>query len=66
MERAELMGYNITKVVFRGYKASEKLQSMHNNAIETRTRLVLEQETEQKSQDLADFKLTKGAFLTHS
>jgi hypothetical protein len=57
--RAERIGYRINKVVYRGYHASEKLQAMHDNAIETRTRLRLESETEQQAQELADLKLER-------
>lgn len=57
--RAGRIGYAINKVVYRGYHASEKLQAMHDNAIETRTRLRLESETEQQSQELADLKLER-------
>lgn len=41
-ERAKKIGYDITKVVFRGYLASPKLQQMHDNSINTRTKLKLE------------------------
>lgn len=57
--RAERIGYTINKVVYRGYHASDKLQAMHDNAIETRTRLRLESETEQQAQELADLKLER-------
>ena len=57
--RAERIGYRINKVVYRGYHASDKLQAMHDNAIETRTRLRLEAETEQQAQELADLKLER-------
>jgi hypothetical protein len=56
---AERIGYNINKVVYRGYLASNKLQVMHDNAIELRTRLVLENETEVQQQELTDLKLTR-------
>ncbi|HZN69044.1 MAG TPA: hypothetical protein VFB66_27435 [Tepidisphaeraceae bacterium] len=59
--RAERIGYRITKVVYRGYHASNKLQSMHDNAIEARTRLRLEAETEAQAQELADLKLRREA-----
>src|SRR6185369_4457665 len=52
--RAERIGYRINKVVYRGYFASEKLQSMHDGAIETRTSLQLQAETERQAQELAD------------
>ncbi|HYC89971.1 MAG TPA: hypothetical protein VEO54_12220 [Thermoanaerobaculia bacterium] len=57
--RAERIGYTINKVVYRGYHASDKLQAMHDNAIEARTRLRLEAETEQQAQELADLKLER-------
>jgi hypothetical protein len=56
-QRAEKIGYHISKVVYRGYYASEKLQAMHDGAIECRTKLHLEKETERQAQDLADMKL---------
>lgn len=59
--RAERIGYRISKVVYRGYEASQKLQMMHDNAIETRTGLHLQAETEQQAQELADLKLLRDA-----
>jgi hypothetical protein len=59
--RAERIGYQIKKVVYRGYFASEKLQSMHDGAIETRTALQLQSETERQAQELADLKLAREA-----
>jgi hypothetical protein len=59
--RAERIGYRINKVVYRGYQATAKLQSMHDGAIEARTRLRLEAETENQSQELADLKLQREA-----
>ena len=53
---AERIGYRINKVVYRGYVASNKLQEMHDNAIETRTALALETETEEQQQTLTDLK----------
>lgn len=53
---AERIGYRISKVVYRGYTARDQLQAMHDNAIETRTRLVLEAETEERQQELADLR----------
>ena len=50
-------GYRINKVVYRGYGAPERLQQMHDQAIEARTKLQLERATEQQAQDLEDFKL---------
>ncbi|WP_221032752.1 hypothetical protein [Actomonas aquatica] len=56
VRRAELTGYRIGKIVYRGYEASATLQTMHDDAIEARTRLKLEAETERQAQDLADLK----------
>lgn len=61
VQRAERIGYRINKVVYRGYHASDKLQAMHDNAIEARTRLRLEAETENQAQVLADLKLEREA-----
>ncbi len=61
VQRGERVGYQITKVVYRGYFASQKLQAMHDGAIETRTELKLEAETEQQAQELADLKLKREA-----
>ncbi len=55
--RASQCGYRINKVVYRGYGAPERLQSMHDQAIEARTKLQLERATEQQAQDLESFKL---------
>ena len=59
--RAQRIGYQINKVVYRGYTAGNTLQAMHDGAIETRTRLKLEAETEDQAQELADLKLTREA-----
>lgn len=56
-DRASQSGYRITNVVYRGYGAAESLQKMHNQAIEARTKLQLDRETEQQAQQLEDFKL---------
>ncbi|WP_161602402.1 GspE/PulE/PilB domain-containing protein [Tautonia marina] len=55
--RAAQCGYRINKVVYRGYGAAERLQQMHDQAIEARTRLQLDRATEQQAQDLENFKL---------
>lgn len=55
--RAEAIGYGVSRIIFRGYLSSEQLQLMHDEAIQKRTRLVLEQETEEQAQKLEDFKL---------
>src|SRR5262245_5691409 len=55
--RATQNGYRVNKVVYRGYGAPDRLQAMHDQAIEARTKLQLERATEQQAQDLEDFKL---------
>src|SRR5262249_23263662 len=57
LSRAGQCGYRIKKVVYRGYGAADSLQQMHNQAIESRTKLQLERATEQQTQDLEDYKL---------
>ncbi len=42
MNRASQCGYRINKVVYRGYGAPDRLQAMHDQAIEARTKLQLE------------------------
>lgn len=57
--RAEQCGYRIGKVVYRGYGAPEALQQMHEQALESRTRLQLEKDTEKQAQELEDLKLER-------
>jgi len=57
--RAKGIGYDVTKVVFRGYGAPTRLQKMHDDAIERRTKLALERETETQEQQLLDMKLDR-------
>lgn len=59
MRRTEEIGFKISKIVFRGYVASNALETMHNNAIEARTKLVLDQEVEYQAQKMKDFQLQK-------
>jgi hypothetical protein len=58
-QRASAIGYSISKVVFRGYKASEQLQAMHDQAIKSRTQLRLESDTAEQEQNMEDLKLKK-------
>ncbi|MEO1480892.1 MAG: hypothetical protein AAFU77_02220 [Myxococcota bacterium] len=58
-QRASQTGYRISKIVYRGYRAPENIQQMHDAAIESRTRLALERETEQQAQELEDYKLER-------
>jgi len=57
--RAHSIGFEITKVVYRGYTASQRLQGMHDDALQARTQLRLEAETEEQAQRLSDLKLAK-------
>lgn len=58
-QRASQCGYRIHKVVYRGYGATDALQRMHDEAIESRTRLQLERATEHQAQELEDAKLER-------
>ncbi len=42
IDRAKKIGFDISKVVFRGYLASPKLQLMHDKSMQTRTQLQLD------------------------
>ena len=57
--RAQRVGYNITKVVYRGYEASSSLQATHDEAVQTRTNLKLKTESEEQKQVLQEFKLKR-------
>jgi len=57
--RAEMIGYSIGKVVFRGFHSSDALQNMHDKAIHERTRLRLEADTEDHRQKTLDLQLAK-------
>ena len=59
VSRAELCGYVFNKVVYRGYGAPAALVQMHEQAMESRTRLQLEKATQQQAQDLEDLKLER-------
>jgi len=59
VQRAHSIGFEITKVVYRGYTASKRLQGMHDDALQARTQLRLEAETEEQAQRLSDLKLAK-------
>jgi len=55
-ERMSACGYKLIKVAYRGYVATDQLQAMHDNAIEKRTQLILDQDTELQRQQLQDLK----------
>lgn len=57
--RAQRIGYNITKVVYRGYEASRSLQATHDEAVHIRTNLKLKTEAEEQEQVLQEFKLKR-------
>lgn len=57
VSRAEAIGYKVTKVVFRGFQAGAKLQAMHDDAIQERTRLRLLEETQAQEERAADLRL---------
>merc|ERR1711972_884824 len=57
--RARGIGFEVTKVVFRGYGAPQRLQKMHDDAIERRTKLALDRENEDQEQKMQDMKLER-------
>merc|ERR1711904_613665 len=57
--RAKGIGFEVTKVVFRGYGAPQRLQRMHDDAIERRTKLALDRENEDQEQKMQDMKLAR-------
>jgi regulator of protease activity HflC (stomatin/prohibitin superfamily) len=57
--RAKGIGFDVTKVVFRGYGAPQRLQKMHDDAIERRTKLALDRENEDQEQKMQDMKLAR-------
>ncbi|RMZ97895.1 hypothetical protein BpHYR1_003603 [Brachionus plicatilis] len=57
VERSEKIGFEVTKVVFRGYFASPKLQSLHDTSVKTRTDLRLNYEAEIQQQNQLDYNL---------
>lgn len=56
---ASRIGFEVTKVVFRGYGAPQRLQKMHDDAIERRTKLGLDKESEEQEQKVQDMKLER-------
>eukprot|EP01088_Endostelium_zonatum_P003161 TRINITY_DN1431_c0_g1_i1.p1 TRINITY_DN1431_c0_g1~~TRINITY_DN1431_c0_g1_i1.p1 ORF type:complete len:481 (+),score=131.66 TRINITY_DN1431_c0_g1_i1:23-1465(+) len=59
VEFSTTIGYDVFRIVYRGYLGSERLQAMHNEAIEARTKLELEKENEVQTQDLNDLKQSR-------
>ncbi|XP_071958033.1 uncharacterized protein [Antedon mediterranea] len=64
VQRAERIGFEINKVVYRGYQASSQLQNMQDNAIKSRTQLRLSTEVEEREQRLNQFKLQRDESRT--
>lgn len=58
LHRAQQCGYKINNVVYRGYGAPDSLQAMHDEAIQSRTRLQLEKATEKQAQEVEDYRLS--------
>lgn len=58
ISRMASIGYQLNKVVYRGYTTSSKLQSMQETAISSRTKLRLEADTFRQEQANIDFKLS--------
>ncbi|KAK7106737.1 uncharacterized protein [Littorina saxatilis] len=56
-QRTQRVGLRVDKVVYRGYHASDQMQAMQNQAIESRTRLRLDGEMEDMQQKLTALKL---------
>ncbi|XP_033112088.1 uncharacterized protein LOC117112964 [Anneissia japonica] len=59
IQRAERIGFEVNKVVYRGYQASSQLQNMQDNAIKSRTQLRLNTEVEEREQKLVQFRLQR-------
>jgi len=59
MTRSKLIGYHISKVVYRGYEASSALQTTHDKAVQTRTYIRLNKEAEEKEGGLQKVKLER-------
>lgn len=57
IQLSKRIGFEVTKVVFRGYHTSNQLQRLHEQAVEKRTALKVKMEAEQQTQDLTDSKL---------
>mmetsp|Transcript_75316 Transcript_75316/g.166406 ORF Transcript_75316/g.166406 Transcript_75316/m.166406 type:complete len:534 (-) Transcript_75316:255-1856(-) len=60
-QRAKAVGFKIGKVVYRGYQASNQLQSLCDAAIKTRTELKLKQEEQAMKQEMKNRELKGNA-----
>lgn len=57
MERSKQIGYEISKVVYRGFHTHHVLQGLHDNAVKTRTNLKIAFEKEEQEQEMTHMKL---------
>ncbi|KAL5475413.1 hypothetical protein EMCRGX_G025226 [Ephydatia muelleri] len=57
VERSRKVGYEVTKVINRGYHTTDRLQKLHDQAVEKRSTLKVAMDSEQQQQDLTDYKL---------
>lgn len=56
-QRAFRNGYKIESIIYNGYKSSDALQKIQENAIESRTKLRLNAEIDKQNNELLDLKL---------
>ncbi|XP_071164795.1 uncharacterized protein LOC143067695 [Mytilus galloprovincialis] len=57
LDRSKQIGYEISKVVYRGFHTHDKLQKLHDGAVKTRTNLKIAYEKEEQEQEMTDMKL---------
>eukprot|EP00731_Ephydatia_muelleri_P029544 Em0021g67a len=57
VERSKKVGYEVTKVINRGYHTTDRLQGLQDQAVEKRSKLKVAMDAEQQQQDLTDYKL---------
>ena len=57
VSRAKRMGFQINKVIYRGFKADDKLQNIHDQAVSNRNNLKLKLEEVVNSQKQEEFQL---------
>ena len=66
LERCEMIGFNVTNIVFRGYHASPKLQELHDTAIRRRTELTLSVRQLSNYYVVADLAIIKFIVISHN
>lgn len=57
VSRAKRMGFQINKVIYRGFKADDQLQNIHDQAVSNRNNLKLNLEKEVNTQKQEEFQL---------